>query len=438
MQYLKQWIDVIFNSYVDKPHHHILAVAVPGPSSEFVGIKSQYVKRYKRRWEESKLKPAKLYGKCIQTVSISQRNTGGTCSRISADDFSPKIVLTRQTGDLPRLSMAKINNILNQQQIQPQRTIIRSGTDELLGEDVCARRLALEHEVDVVLSDRVCETLLKSQEWILPISYQRLGRERDVVFIDDPLPSSSLPRDCLSIGMTESLYGQVLRSDSLNSVSSKQYVYTVLNVMRQGCNVNMLVRSENYLLDERGSALSIETSMEYFHDRGMEVIPIGYQAHWFMQKILQPEVRPLLCRIDPCSATVLRVEEKTVADAITVGNDADNEKGVGSLYSFERIEETTLDSLIQSMMDTLFATTKFERDFKRRSVMCHPGRHESVSCGTAVSIHKEINNVASEKALVDVEKELEDANQVFLSTPDYRLWSWDDDRIAYTFPVEGA
>ena len=193
-------------------------------------------------------------------------------------------------------------------------------------------------------------------------SSTRTCKDRDVIFIEDPLPSSTLPRQCLTIGFTESLYGQVLTSNNHHQNAPRQYVYTLLKVVRQGHTINMLVRSENYVLTEIGDALSFETSLEYFCDQGMEVIPVHDRAYWFMQKILQPSKRQLLCRIDPCTARILSMKQKTVADAITVVDEAANERGVSSLYFFDRSREISVEPLIESMFDVLFATTKLERD----------------------------------------------------------------------------
>ena len=316
---------------------------------------------------------------------------GGTSPPIiTMETFSPQILHKRQIGELPMLSMDKLTQIFfnettNQGNIldAPQKIISsKSGADELLllRQDTCARKLALEYQADVILTDRVLESLLKADQWILPLSCEKLQSEdgplvakvtssstrtctdRDVIFIEDPLPSSTLPRQCLTIGFTESLYGQVLTSNNHHQNAPRQYVYTLLKVVRQGHTINMLVRSENYVLTEIGDALSFETSLEYFCDQGMEVVPVHDRAYWFMQKILQPSKRQLLCRIDPCTARILSMKQKTVADAITVVDEAANERGVSSLYSFDRSREISVEPLIESMFDVLFATTKLERD----------------------------------------------------------------------------
>jgi hypothetical protein len=220
----------------------------------------------------------------------------------------------------------------------------------------------------------------------------------------------------------------------------------------------MLVRSQNHVLTEGGDALTFDTSLEYFcnQGRGMEVVPVVDPAYWLMQKILQPSKRIILCRIDPCTGRVLRTEEKTVADTMTLEDAAPHESGMSSLFNFDRSEESSVENVIGSMFDILCATRKLERGVKSRSVMCYPGFHSintsslpsshqvlaatktmTRSCSIA-SIHKEFiesptPDGSGSTVNIDVEKQLEDAHQVTLN-PELRMWSWNQDCLAYSFP----
>ena len=431
-----------------------------------MGIKSKYIDGYKKRWLECKSNPAKHYGPCIQTVSISQHvdSVSGDCQNITTETCSPKILLKREVGGgdgthLPRLSVEQVRNVFFHGRtsdkdevrskgtcVKPQRTAVRSCLNELLREDKFAKKLAFEHKADIVLTDRVISSMLKSEQWSLPISIERLsaseygdgggessgkGAARDVIFIEDPVPSSSRSRECLSYGMTESLYGQMLSGNQAEFQS--QFVYTLLKKIKHGTNFHILVRSQNYILNEDGCALSFDVSLEYFSDRGLEVIPVHDRADWFMRKVLQPGMTQLLCRIDPSNAEMLHLEEKTVADAITAIDEAAIESGSNSLYCFERSKEPGIGFLIESTFDVLIGTTKLERDLNRRSIMCYPGHHGTVLSRAMASVHKE----TMQTPVVDIMKEIDNSYQVFL-TPDYRSWTWENDRVPYTFPIEGG
>ncbi len=476
------------------------------------------------------------YGPCIQTVSINHRvnnlvhNNAYETSKAASfpsvpsftmETFSPKIIHKRilcageandwqsktRGGAVPKTSVQHIqdtfqNSGISGARIKPPFPIYYPSADKepptsptpadkspislLLCQDTFARALALEHKVDVVLTELVLESLLKDPQWILPISYQTLesdesciaGIKRNAVFMDDPLPAPTISRHCLCMGYTEALYQQFSavggsdeESQSSGNVSSlpNEYVYTLLKVVRQGHSINLLVRSQNRILTELGDPVCFETSLEYFHNYyqqtqnpnnekhkdleiGMEVIPACDRAYWFIQKILQPTKRLLLCRIDPASARILDVKEKTVADAITPSDEAANERGVGSLHQFDpsldnssMFGSSSVEPLINSMFDVVFAATKLERD-GRSSIMCYPGRYGTVATGnvkltsssisaasvSAASVHKEIQDFS--KSVVDMQKEFKDAHQVFLK-PDYRPWYWNNDRCAFTFPI---
>ena len=152
---------------------------------------------------------------------------------------------------------------------------------------------------------------------------------------------------------------------------------------------------------------------------------------------------------------MLSTEEKTVADAMTLEDAAPHESGMSSLFNFDRSDESSVENVIGSMFDILCATTKLERGVKSRSVMCYPGFHSintsslppshQVAATTTTtrsyriaSIHKELiesptSDGSGRTVNIDVEKQLEDAHQVILN-PEFRMWSWNQDRLAYSFP----
>jgi len=135
----------------------------------------------------------------------------------------------------------------------------------------------------------------------------------------------------------------------------------------------------------------------------MDIVPVKERAHWFVLKLLQPNIRILSCRIEPVMGRIVEVGEKTIADAITVEEEAvvGEERGMKSLYVFGSMagsgfgsgidcssegkfhpdggslaqQPLRVETLMDSMIDILFAATKLERNYQRRSIMCFfPGR----------------------------------------------------------------
>jgi hypothetical protein len=98
----------------------------------------------------------------------------------------------------------------------------------------------------VILTEAVLEHLLKEVNWILPLSCEQLSMKvedgepsrscartstsRDVVFIEDPLPLPSLPRQCLAVGFKVAIYGRAVAMNDGDregsSSASYQRVYT--------------------------------------------------------------------------------------------------------------------------------------------------------------------------------------------------------------------
>jgi hypothetical protein len=411
-------------------------------ASQFISIKSQYIDAYKNVWLQSSR--AMKYGSCIQTVSIchgkSRAGDSNGIAQITTETYSPRVVFRKAAGgDLPVLSMNDVKEVLKEgSQVQAIKNVRLLSSEELLSEDRDAKRLAIEYDAQIVLTDQVIESLLKSNNWILPICHQELhsdGKRQVAVFIDKPLPSSSLSRDCLSFGMIKSLYSHISRSQVPAENLHKEFIYTVLKIVRFGTSFNILVRTECFALNESKGPLFLDASLEYFPDRGMELIPVGSRAYWLMQKNLHSDGRQVLVRTDPETGKILKVEEKGVADAISSQDQTVQERKINSLHDFESVEETTTDTLIESMMDIFFASTKIAQDCKKIYVICYPGRNDvgmAAAASMVASVHKESTQICC----VDLEQEFDGSRQVFLQ-PSFRNWAWDHERANYTFPYRG-
>eukprot|EP00557_Chaetoceros_sp_GSL56_P005575 CAMPEP_0176495978 /NCGR_PEP_ID=MMETSP0200_2-20121128/10952_1 /TAXON_ID=947934 /ORGANISM="Chaetoceros sp., Strain GSL56" /LENGTH=637 /DNA_ID=CAMNT_0017893907 /DNA_START=159 /DNA_END=2072 /DNA_ORIENTATION=- len=437
---------------IDNAERFHLGFKIPCNATQFVDIRSKYIHSYKKARLNSKASEARFYGPCIQTISINRRSNyrysgiRKTGDEISAqitliDTLSPKLVFQRTVGKpLPVLNVEKLRELFREGTcIRAAKRLVQCCPESfLLCEDLDAKRLAEEWNVQVVLTDWAMMSLMKESKWILPLSQKQIvqsnNRSKAVVFIEDPLPLSCCSRECLSFGLIDSLYGSLRLDLEPSNSGSRQYNYTLLNFVGAS-SFRVLVRSESFILNEDGGPLSIDVSLEYFPDRGMEVIPVRDRTQWLVQKILNPKAKQLLFRIDPETANILSMEEKGVADVLTSEDAIKDEKGVDSLGDFESMEDdTSPDELIQCMMDLCCATTKLNHNFSSRNIVCFPARYQgstSVASHQVASVHKETND--EDASFVDIMKEIDDAHQVHLA-PTYRNWSWDHDRMPFTFP----
>lgn len=425
-----------------------LGFKIPCHASQFVDIRSQYIHSYKRAWLNSSASEARFYGPCIQTISLLNHHTnysgsgkihGGINAQITLmDTLSPKHVFQRTVGrPLPVVNAEKLKEVLKEGTcLRASKRIVKSCNDSLfLYQDLDAQRLAEEYNVQVILTERVMMSLIKETKWILPLSQKKVvqsntNRSKVLVFIEDPMPTSCSSRECLSFGFIDALYGSLYDTDV--PTGSRQYNYTLMNFWGSS-SFRVLVRSETFVLDEDGGPLSMDVSLEYFPDRGMELIPVRDRTQWLVHKMLHSKAKQLLFRIDPETTKILSMEEKGVADVLTSEDPTKDEKGLDSLGDFENIEnDKSPDELIQGMMDLCHATTKLNHDFASRNIICYPARYQ---CSTPVvshqvaSVHKETKDTSD----VDIMKEMDDSFQVHLA-PTFHPWSWTHDRIPYTFP----
>lgn len=431
-----------------------LGFKVSCESSQFTGIRSQYIDSYQKCWLASSASRAQVYGPCIQTISVHHvASSGGhtvhQVPQITVDTLSPNLVFQRNVnGDLPIVSLEELRHtysIGSSIQHSSSKRILRDCcSSAFLSDDLEAKRLAGEYNAQVVLTDRVMESLIKASRWVLPVSQQTIqGKNRSsvVVFMDDPLPSPCGPREALSFGFVDSIYGGLLENQRMSNDHNvpRQYNYTVLKFLGASPSpFRVLVRSEAFVLcEEGGGPLCMDVSLEYFPGRGMELIPTRDRTYWLVQKILHPNSKQILFRIDPETAKILSMEEKGIADALTSEDPAKDEKGTKSLSEFENMEEgTTSDLLLQSLMDFCFAMTKLQHDCSRRNMICYPARYHST--GTSVltqqvaSVHQESVDTTGP---IHVMHELDHAHQVHL-TPSFRPWSWNHDRMPYTFALQ--
>ena len=122
-------------------------------------------------------------------------------------------------------------------------------------------------------------------------------------------------------------YGACIQTLNLNRSNQTRSV----NYLHSDCS------SDSTLNEEREpEPIYIESHIEYFHDQnqGMDIVLVKERAHWFVLKLLQPNIRMLSCRIEPVMVRIVEVGEKTIADAITVEEEAvvGEERGMKSLY----------------------------------------------------------------------------------------------------------
>eukprot|EP00978_Attheya_sp_CCMP212_P015076 scaffold38730_cov53-Attheya_sp.AAC.5 len=238
-------------------------------------------------------------------------------------------------------------------------------------QDERAKQLAIQHGATVVMTDRTLETLLQRRanhnaqdtttlgcgNWMIPLtrwhsmiehktqSTSTRTRTRGVlakndnaiVVMEDPLPQPSSPRESLTHGFEAAMYNHLMspppRNDNDNAKAASpmesqvQYVYTIVTLPPQenaaptAPPFRVLVRSTNCLLDENNgeAPVKLQIHLEYWKD-AREVALGEDAARWMMYKLLQPSSRVVVARIHPQEATLLGLEEKSIAHAWTEGS----------------------------------------------------------------------------------------------------------------------
>ena len=395
-------------------------------------------------------------------------NTNYMFDSLGVNTFKPTIVY-RETNDggdgLPILKNNWIETSLQRKRrLRPR--IITEPISTLLCNDDVAKSLALKHNVDIVLTSDTFEVLLQHPEavntrWTIPLSYidvdvettnKNKSLQKLVLFLEDPLPCISTPRECLSVGIKEALIGHQVMDAMKGSTTSTskasndgrikgKNTYTLLSIPNSTGKQRVLIRSVNYLIDENEKPVILLSKLEYFSaQRGLEEFNTHDNAVWLMHKMLQEDCRIVVGRVDAISAEILHLEEKTIADALTTHDVSITERYLDSLGRFEAKNEASIKSLFHIMSTILSAVQLIEKKTDARHIVCLPGQSGIISPRTTATIHKA--QIDGSNISVDINKELnENAASVQLHKNTllscFNKWQWNHNRLPYTFPLQG-
>ncbi|GFH44911.1 hypothetical protein CTEN210_01385 [Chaetoceros tenuissimus] len=415
--------------YADNAQQFHLGFKIKCASSEFNGIKSVYIDYMKAKWREYSSRSSR-FGQCVQTVSVRKSDVGSSSNNF-LDKFAPKIVFRASSGEIPSISTTDLDSKIGSRvEYVPHKGNMFSSS--ILCTDEKAKSLAVEHCVDLVVTDRVISSLLKDARWTLPISYENCGTgkaARSIAFVEDPLPVSSPARDCLTFGIEEAIYQKCHHGRESVPI---EYIYTLLTMEKFGKPFQVLVRSSCLMLCETNEPLYISTNLEYFPKRGFEKTPVEERASWIMRSLIVQDSRNFLFRVDPSTAEILNIKEISTADAITSDDEVKIESDLDTLGPFKNGEFASIDQCLESLVQILYSCLKLQQGHENRYIMCYPGNDggDAISSSTLASVHQ---LSVSENSQIDIMNEFEVSRQVVLA-PSFREWKWVHDRCAYTFP----
>ena len=437
--------------------------SVPGPVSSLVNRYSKYLDKVNKLWQDTK--PIHQYGKCCQTISLhsvyakNDENSILMCEknnnllhnrkRIDLESFSAKIVFEGDSTHLPRMNPGWMESCLSsnlEQSCQTNPVLFEPSSP--LFDDLKAKSLATQHQVDAVITADAFEVLLQrpgyqTTRWCVPTSCESLETKnikrshskkthKRITFLDDPIPTSLTPRQCVSYGMKNEFCSKIL-CPSIKSLKEKQHVYTLLEIPKstERSSLKLLVRSTNVFNDELNHPIKLRGQLEYFPERGFEEFTAHERAVWIMEKMIQPACRIVVARMDPNTGKLLKLEEKSAAHSL-----ATNQSGYELLSVVSNISSVDLEMHFQCVADVIIGTMKVESTGNH--MICLPGRDISSSANACVSVHRALRNISKEAPVIDLFNELNEARNVFLEKRFllncFRRWQWDQDRLPYTFP----
>ena len=410
-------------------------------------MKSENYKKWQANWQKALMANvvSNTYGPYTQGISLQiKRNY---VDAIGLNTFQPKIV-HRNLDSLPKLKSTWSESAMQQQKLSPNFLIDSAST--FISEDEVAKALALEHDVDMVVTSDTLETFLKHPEafntnWCIPISYINVGTADSqslVLFLENPLPSVATPRECLSVGTQEALISHAIHSTGNTVPSLKgEDVYTLLNINRPDRHQKVLVRSRNYLVNQNSQPTLIFSKLDYFAKHGLEEYTAHERAVWLLHKMLQGDSHIFVGRVDVTNMHILNFELKGVAEALTPLDPSTSERHLDTLGQFEMVgsNEKCLESLFGVMVDILSSVSLIAKKTEVNHMLCYPGRKENAAISSipTVTVHsnQNVNDI-----FIDVTKELEEkATAVLLNEHSlrscFRLLQWKHDRLPYTFTV---
>lgn len=464
--------------------------SIGGGSSAYEFVQSAAAAKSKRSANQRDGLMAKVYGRCVQEVSLQDmaavemgsHGDGSTRRRRQASgafdtkSHSAQIVhstpsdrVARMNRDwLDKLSSPETTEPLHPLPISPESNSELSSPKSISHDDI-AERLARENNVDVVMTAETFIELLRrpglgDSRWMVPIS--KGAENDDRVVLEEPTPRRATSREYLTSAYEDSVYGSAWRSSpsQTNKESSDllsfQSVYTVVSLPKsspQDGPCKVLVRSTNKLLtdDEGQRPVHLDVHLEYFFDRGViEQCPHHRRAMWLAHKLLQPDSLLLFVRVDPNSSRIVSVSEKSVAHALA-GSDESMvsyaHQASGDARNLPHLPDFDAMSHFQAAAKVIRAATTCKFSGKGGGLLCLPGRGlSSVTTNTAVtvSVHQEADGKSTDEnvanTVINLGNQVKEADAVFTGQEAlmscFIPWEWKGDleasQIPFTFPLK--
>lgn len=405
-------------------------------------MNAEYVKRWKHRWENACKQnlASNIYGPSIQSISLLGASCQTLFESVGVNTFIPKILHRQKDGTVQLKSdwmdfMQQSNKIL-------KPCIVTKSEPKLLCEDDLAKSLAREHKVDIVMTSKSLEALFRNPDlpsglWTVPLSFVDVGIDglrNLVVFMEDVLPTVSTPRECLSVGIEEALIGHFVGNDIDDDDDYIQgcNTYTLLKIPTPSKRLKVLIRSRNYLTDEKERPVVLLSQLEYFLDRGMEEFTVYDRVLWLLHKIIQDDSRIIVARVNVNATSIVRLEEKTVADALIMNETNMSEMYLDSLGPFDEVDTSNIYSLFYVISTILSATQLIEKAIDRQYVICR----ESAGNVICRSSGTKGNGIFS------VSKEMDEKGTAVLLNPHilqscFKRWQLKENIFPFTFSTKG-
>jgi hypothetical protein len=482
-----------------------------GIPSLFAEYKTHVSTLYQEQLLNKKDEPAVLHlfgTKCRQVLSLlhvsrdirlmhaknSKKNIStAVANNRSIDEFASQVVWNDDIDTKIPMLTSSTSSLLDDDDdslLKPGTAIMPPVKDKIpaiqfLRNDQRALELCRQYNVDVLTTQETLQTLLQlpgdeSVQWRIPAVIRR-----QLVILELPLPGPSNPRQCLTDGVQEGLYQQIMNTDTTTNATtpaaSSSYSYSLLTLPNTHTTAKqssqgrrrrrVLVRTQNRIVESATTTTTTTTAtnegneqqqqkqrqcrrpvrllpkLEYFCDYNYQEIHTSYdKSLWILEKILQPSCRVLVVHVDPSSSSscqtnnsqehfrVASTEQVSVAHALA-GGEPDG--------WIENDNDTTLLSPmdhLEAMTEVLQATQSLPSSHD------HDGRDLllllQLSAGaTSVSVHTEATT--TNDGALNVCKLLEEVGGVVYTGPAalrqcVRPFQWnadaEDRRVPYTFP----
>jgi hypothetical protein len=339
----------------------------------------------------------------------------------------------------------------------------------LLQNDDRAKKLALQHNVCVLLTSEAFSVLLnrpgnKGCRWKIPVFLESIeagnnnkSAQKLLTIFEDPLPRSCNPREWMIRAFSGPLDEFILSSSSsaqshstsisttdqaTSSVSEEtqpqptvQFVYSLIKLPTSDkrSSETVIVRSVNDIFDEENLPIHRLVKLEYFYSpySYLEEYTAYERVQWIKEKLLQPRSRVIVGRVDPCNGTLIALEEKNIATALAAEKNS----------HFDPMPHFQVAGIIVKASKLLL---KERNQHSCCYMFCFPSHcfdTSSTAASHSASIHPAVTN---DLPTICVRAELLAAESVLMNMDSllscFRMFEWDDKkksgRISYTFPFD--